>query len=96
MILDVIGGDYTNRNLACIANQGTIIQVGLMGGGSTEIDLGKILRARIRLIGTVLQAERHGLRLWVARPREAHRQRHPVGIGTGEERPLRVDQSYGA
>lgn len=56
VILDVIGGDYLARNLACVARQGTIIQVGIMGGGATEIDLGLILRNRLRLIGTVLRA----------------------------------------
>lgn len=56
VILDVIGGDYLARNLACIKTKGTIIQVGVMAGGNPEIDLGRILRGRIRLIGTVLRA----------------------------------------
>ncbi len=33
VVLDVIGGDYTERNLRAVARQGRIIQVGLMGGG---------------------------------------------------------------
>src|SRR3954471_11230138 len=36
VVLDVIGGDYVDRNLQSIASQGRIIQVGLMGGGSTS------------------------------------------------------------
>ena len=35
VILDVIGGEETNRNLASIKPQGAIVQVGLMGGGQT-------------------------------------------------------------
>ena len=56
VILDVIGGDYLARNLACVKTKGTIIQVGVMGAGNPEIDLGRILRGRITLIGTVLRA----------------------------------------
>ncbi|MFV2039921.1 MAG: zinc-binding dehydrogenase, partial [Acidimicrobiales bacterium] len=56
VILDVIGGDYLARNMACVKIRGTIIQVGVMGAGNPEIDLGRLLRGRIRLIGTVLRA----------------------------------------
>jgi NADPH:quinone reductase-like Zn-dependent oxidoreductase len=55
VILDVIGGDYLDRNLRCVANQGTIIQVGLMAGGATTINLGALLGKRARLIGTGLR-----------------------------------------
>ncbi len=56
IILDVVGGDYLARNLACIRPTGTIIQVGVMGAGNPEIDLGRLLRGRVTLIGTVLRA----------------------------------------
>ncbi|MAV20968.1 MAG: quinone oxidoreductase, partial [Acidimicrobiaceae bacterium] len=39
MILDVVGGDYLERNFRCIASQGTIVQVGAMGGGKANINL---------------------------------------------------------
>jgi NADPH:quinone reductase-like Zn-dependent oxidoreductase len=32
VVLDVVGGDEVNRNLASVRPQGTIVQVGLMGG----------------------------------------------------------------
>ena len=55
-ILDVVGGDETNRNLASIKPQGTIVQVGLMGGGHTAVNLGLLLVKRVRWIGTTLRA----------------------------------------
>lgn len=54
-ILDVIGGDYLNRNVAALALKGTIVQVGLMGGGSTAFNMGALMPKRGRLIGTVLR-----------------------------------------
>lgn len=56
VILDVIGGDYLNRNLACVASQGRILQVGIMGGGTTEVNLGIVLVKRVQLIGTTLRS----------------------------------------
>ncbi len=54
-ILDVVGGEYLNRNVAALAIKGTIVQVGLMGGGSTEFNIGALMPKRGRLIGTVLR-----------------------------------------
>ena len=55
-ILDVVGGDEANRNLASIRPQGTIVQVGLMGGGQTSVNLGLLLVKRVHWIGTTLRA----------------------------------------
>jgi len=54
-ILDVIGGDYLNRNVSALALKGTIVQVGLMGGGSTAFNIGALMPKRGRLMGTVLR-----------------------------------------
>ena len=43
VVLDVIGGDYLERNLDALATQGTIVQVGAMGGGNATFTLGKML-----------------------------------------------------
>jgi NADPH2:quinone reductase len=56
VVLDVVGGDYADRNLASVRPQGAIIQVGVMGSGRAEIDLGTLLRKRVTLRGTVLRS----------------------------------------
>jgi putative PIG3 family NAD(P)H quinone oxidoreductase len=56
VVLDVIGGDEANRNLAAVAPKGTIVQVGLMGGGQTPVNLGLLLVKRATWIGTTLRA----------------------------------------
>ena len=56
VILDVVGGDYLEKNLRCATMQGRIVQVGAMGGGKSEINLGALLQKRITLIGTVLRS----------------------------------------
>jgi NADPH:quinone reductase-like Zn-dependent oxidoreductase len=56
VVLDVIGGDYVDRNLRCVRPTGTVIQVGLMGSGTAEVSIGLLLSKRIRYVGTVLRA----------------------------------------
>jgi len=56
VVLDVIGGDYLDRNVRALANRGRIVQVGVMGGGSTSFALGALMMKRGALIGTVLRA----------------------------------------
>lgn len=56
VVLDVIGGDETERNLKAVRIDGTIVQVGLMGGANTTVNVGLILSKRITWIGTTLRA----------------------------------------
>ena len=55
LIIDLVGGEYLQRNVRAIASKGTIVQVGLMGSGKPELDLGTLLRKRVTLVGTVLR-----------------------------------------
>lgn len=56
VVLDVVGGDEVDRNLRAVATKGTIVQVGLMGGGATTVNVGLLLTKRVRWIGTTLRA----------------------------------------
>ena len=56
VILDVIGGEETTRNLQAAQMDGTIVQVGLMGGANASVNVGLILAKRITWIGTTLRA----------------------------------------
>ena len=56
VVLDVVGGNYLEKNIACTSVQGRIVQVGAMAGVKTEINLGALLQKRLTLIGTVLRS----------------------------------------
>ena len=56
VVLDVIGGEETDRNLKAVRSDGTIVQVGLMGGANASVNVGLILSKRITWIGTTLRA----------------------------------------
>lgn len=56
VILDVVGGDEADRNFRAVAMDGSIIQVGLMGGGSAPVNMGLLLMKRITWTGTTLRS----------------------------------------
>lgn len=56
VVLDVVGGENLGANLAALATCGTIVQVGLLGGGEATVALGRLMAKRARLVGTVLRA----------------------------------------
>jgi NADPH:quinone reductase len=55
-VLDLVGGNYVAGNLRVLATGGRIVVVGLLGGGSAEVDLASLLRKRARIMGTVLRS----------------------------------------
>lgn len=55
-ILDVVGGEEADRNMRAVSVDGTIVQVGLMGGGSAPVNMGLLLTKRISWIGTTLRS----------------------------------------
>jgi putative PIG3 family NAD(P)H quinone oxidoreductase len=56
VVLDVIGGDYVDRNIDALALKGTIVQVGTMGSGKATITVAKLMPKRACIVGTVLRA----------------------------------------
>jgi NADPH2:quinone reductase len=55
VILDIIGGDYFNRNIECLAVNGRLIQIGLLGGSTTTVDLSRVMRRRLTITGSTLR-----------------------------------------
>jgi putative PIG3 family NAD(P)H quinone oxidoreductase len=56
VILDIIGGAYLARNVEALAIGGRLVVIGLQGGGSGELDLGRMLRNRLTVHAASLRA----------------------------------------
>jgi putative PIG3 family NAD(P)H quinone oxidoreductase len=56
LIIDIVGGDYTVRNLAALAMEGRLVQVAVQGGAKPEVPLFVIMQKRITLTGSTLRA----------------------------------------
>lgn len=56
VILDMVGGDYVPRELACLADDGRLSLIAFLGGTKTTIDMTDILRRRLTITGSTLRA----------------------------------------
>lgn len=55
VILDMVGGDYIVRNLACLANDGRHVSIALQHGPTAEVNFGVVMRKRLTLTGSMLR-----------------------------------------
>ena len=57
VVLDFIGAPYFERNLSILKTTGRLLQVGLIGGATTEINLSTVMRNRLQIIGSVMRPQ---------------------------------------
>ena len=55
VILDMVAGDYVPREIACLADDGRIALISLLGGARAEVDLGQVLLRRLTITGSTLR-----------------------------------------
>lgn len=55
VVLDMVAGEYVNRNIQCVADDGRIVIIALLGGAKATIDCNQILRRRITVTGSTLR-----------------------------------------
>ena len=55
LILDIMGGSYVQRNLATLAVNGRLVQIGLMEAETASIDLRLVIGRRLTLTGSTLR-----------------------------------------
>ncbi|MFD2191885.1 NAD(P)H-quinone oxidoreductase [Pistricoccus aurantiacus] len=57
LILDPVGGSYLGDNQRVLNADGRLIIIGLLGGRSAELDLGRLLMKRQRIVGSTLRSQ---------------------------------------
>ena len=55
VVLDMVAGDYVQRNIEVLAMDGRLVMIGRQGGVKSEIDIMPILRKRLTLTGSTLR-----------------------------------------
>ena len=56
VVLDMVGGDYVEKNLKCLALEGRLTQIGFLNGSRVEVNLQAMLIKRLTLTGSTLRA----------------------------------------
>ena len=51
----MVAGDYINRDLKCLADDGRVVIIALLGGVKGTLDFGQILRRRLTVTGSTLR-----------------------------------------
>lgn len=56
VVLDMVGGDYVPRNLACLGDDGRHVSIAFQRGPNAEVSIVDIMRRRLTLTGSTLRA----------------------------------------
>jgi NADPH:quinone reductase len=71
VVLDIVGADYLQRNVDCLAAHGRLIQLGLLGGAKGEINLVPVMQKRLMITGSTLRPRSVAEKGEIARDLEA-------------------------
>ena len=55
VVLDMVGGDYVDRELKCLADDGRVVIIAFLGGSKATLNLNDILRRRLAVTGSALR-----------------------------------------
>lgn len=55
VVLDMVGGDYVARNLACLADEGRHVSIAFQRGAKAEVPLTQVMQRRLVLTGSTLR-----------------------------------------
>ncbi|HWI19943.1 MAG TPA: zinc-binding dehydrogenase, partial [Vicinamibacterales bacterium] len=55
LILDIVGGDYIQRNLDLLAVEGRIVQISFLKSPRAEVDFSMLMRKRCTITGSTLR-----------------------------------------
>jgi NADPH:quinone reductase len=61
-VLDMVGGDYVPRNIACLADDGRHVSIAFQRGAKAEINIMEVMRRRLTLTGSTLRPRSTGFK----------------------------------
>lgn len=56
VILDMVGGDYVERNLSILRDEGRLVHIAFQKGSRVELDLMRLMMKRLTITGSTLRA----------------------------------------
>ncbi|MEI2418423.1 NAD(P)H-quinone oxidoreductase [Orrella sp. JC864] len=72
VILDMVAGDYIERDVKCLADDGRIVIIAVLGGIKSGFDAGQVLRRRLTITGSTLRARPVEFKAGIARALHEH------------------------
>jgi NADPH:quinone reductase len=71
VILDMVGGDYVEKNLIAAADDGRVVQIATLGGADVKINIARLMMKRITLTGSTLRPRTREVKAGFARALES-------------------------
>lgn len=90
LVLDMVGGDYVPRNLACLKEDGRHVTIAVQRGVTAEINIAALMVRRLMMTGSTLRARPVSFKTHVTEELLAHV--WPL-VAEGKLRPV-MDQSF--
>jgi len=72
VILDMVGGDYVDRNIRSLADDGRMVNIAYQKGSKVEVDMLRVMLKRLTLTGSTLRIRPTSVKGDIARALEAH------------------------
>lgn len=69
--LDMVGGDYTEKNIVAAAEDGRIVQIATLAGPTVSINISRLMVKRVTLTGSTLRPRTREVKAGFARALEA-------------------------
>jgi len=66
VVLDMVGGDYVQRNLACLAEEGRHVSIAFQRGSAAVLPIQTVMQRRLTLTGSTLRPRPVGVKAGVA------------------------------
>jgi NADPH2:quinone reductase len=67
LILDIVGGDYVERNIRSLADDGRLVNIAFQKGSKVTIDLMRVMLKRLTLTGSTLRIRSPEVKAQIAR-----------------------------
>jgi NADPH:quinone reductase len=67
VVLDMVAGPYVAREIDCLADDGRIALIALLGGAKAQVDMGQVLRRRLSISGSTLRPRPVAFKAAIAR-----------------------------
>ena len=67
VILDMVAGDYVAREIDCLADDGRVVIIALLGGAKATLDMNQVLRRRLTVTGSTLRPRSVAFKAVIAR-----------------------------
>ena len=90
IILDIVGGEYIQKNIKAAAKDGRIINIAFLHGSKVEVNFMPVMLKRLQLTGSTLRSQSETAKAAIAQ--KLQKQVWPI-LERGEMKPL-IDSTY--